>query len=69
MSSLFAMPILLVVSLFAGAVIGSQWFPQKNGDPPRKFFKQGTAVALVVLCGVAFVVVVVLVMFTGGGGS
>ena len=67
MSSLIGVPLLFIVSLFMGAVIGAQWFPQKNGDPPKKPFRQGTAVALVSVCGVIFTVVVVLALFGGGG--
>ena len=67
MINVVGVPLLLVVSLFMGAVIGAQWFPQKNGDPPKKPFKQSTAITLVSVCGVIFVTVVVLAIFVGGG--
>jgi|GEM_PF-2158176 len=67
MANLVGVPLLLVVSLFMGAVIGAQWFPRKNGDPPMKPFKQKTAVVLVSVCGVIFVSVLLWALFAGGG--
>lgn len=65
MSNLVLVPVLLVLSFFSGAVIAAQWFPQKNGDPPRKPFKQGVAVGLVVGCGVIAVGLVALAVASG----
>ncbi|MDR2166215.1 MAG: hypothetical protein LBE35_00010 [Clostridiales bacterium] len=60
MSNLLAVPILLVLSVAMGALIGLQWFPQKDGGPPRKPLPERVAVALAVLFGAIFVTIVVL---------
>jgi len=66
MSPIIAVPILLVVSLFAGAVIGAQWL-RKDGDASKRPFKQSTAVVLTSICFAIFVVVVVLSVLGLGG--
>jgi len=66
MSNAVLVPILLVLSLLGGAVIGAQWFPQKNGAPPRKPFKQGVAVGIVAGC---IVTAAALVFFSVLGGN
>jgi hypothetical protein len=65
-SNLLAVPILLVVSLAMGVLIGLQWLPQKGGEPPRRPLPQWAAVSLAVFFGVVFVVTVVLAI---AGGS
>ena len=59
MSPVLAVPILLIVSLFAGAVIGAQWL-RKDGDPTKRPFGQRTAVIMVSVCCAIFLAVVIL---------
>jgi len=66
MSPFITVPIILVASLFGGAVIGAQWL-RKDNDASKRPFKQSTAIALVTICSVIFAVVVVLAVLNMGG--